>query len=162
MPSVPVGAPEASTRPRGELGAGKLAPQPLTEADFAALESALLETERGRQFLAEVARRRRAEDAARVLAAIERLEARAARGEVEQARRRLEAERAGEVVRQLAEVLKDLRPLADSQTRARILAARGGVEPRPAKDKPDGLERRFAALVELDKQDLGSGLTQFG
>ena len=120
-----------------------------------------METARGRWFLAEFARRRRVEDAARVLAAIDRLEARAMRGEIERARLRVESERAAEVIRQLAQVLKDLRPLAEARGYARALAKRSGDAPK-ASGKSRGLEQRFAALVELDAQDLENELKLFG
>jgi hypothetical protein len=137
--------------------------QNLTEADFETIESAVMETERGRWFLAEFARRRRAEDATRILAAIDRLEARAMRGEVERARQRLESERAAEIIRQLADVLKDLRPLADARVRSRKLAEREASEKKPeGASKPRGLEGRFARLVELDGQDLEDNLKLFG
>jgi len=137
-----------------------MTPQP-TEADFEAIEAAVSATARGRWFLAEYARRRREENALRILAALDRLETRAVRGEVDRARQRLEAERAAEIVRQLAQVLKDLRPLADARVRARAVEARAserGREPAEA----GGLERRFAALVKLDEQDLEDGLKLFG
>jgi hypothetical protein len=126
------------------------------EADFAAIESTLAATERGRRFLAEYARRRREQDVVRLIAVADRIEACARRGEAERTRGRQEAERAAEVVRQLAEVLKELRPLADARLRARALEARG------APDRASGLDRRFAALVELEARDLESGLELFG
>ena len=135
-------------------------PHALDEADFEAIESAVMETERGRWFLAEFARRRRAEDAARVLAAIDRLDARGARAEVERARQRLESERVAEIIRQLGDVLRDLRPLADARVRARTLAGRG--EKKPDRGNARGLEGRFAKLVELDERDLEDGLKLFG
>lgn len=49
-------------------------PSPLTEADYAAIEAAVMETARGRWFLGEYARRNRNSDTAEVLDAIERLE----------------------------------------------------------------------------------------
>ncbi len=48
----------------------------LQQADYEAIETALMATARGRAFLAEYARRARGSDNARLLAAIERLEAR--------------------------------------------------------------------------------------
>ena len=123
---------------------------PLTKAEFAAIAAAVMETDKGRRFLVDFARRQRAEDVARILAALERIEARALQGEVERARRRLESERTGEIVDQRA----------DARARAGILSAREEVEPpRPRKG---GLEHRFAALVQLDEQDLESGFTRFG
>src|SRR5215468_9775805 len=55
-------------------------PMPLSEADYDMIESAVLETNRGRWFLAEYARRNRHADTKMLLAAIERMEA-AIRGE---------------------------------------------------------------------------------
>jgi chemotaxis protein CheZ len=51
------------------------APPPPTDADYAAIHAAVLETERGRWFLAEYARRNRNADTALILAAIDRVEA---------------------------------------------------------------------------------------
>jgi hypothetical protein len=133
-------------------------PNGLTEADFDTIETAVMETQRGRWFLTEYARRRRVEDAARVLDALDRLEARAMRGEVERARIRVESERAAEVIRQLAQVLKELRPLAEARGRTKIMADRV----RPQGRKSVGLEQRFAALVELDGQTLEDELKLFG
>ena len=56
------------------------APMPLTEADYEAIEAAVVETNRGRWFLAEYARRNRHADTKMLLTAIDRLEA-AIRGE---------------------------------------------------------------------------------
>jgi len=50
-------------------------PMPLSEADYDMIESAVLETTRGRWFLAEYARRNRHADTTMLLGAIERLEA---------------------------------------------------------------------------------------
>ncbi|HXT05441.1 MAG TPA: hypothetical protein VN715_00705 [Roseiarcus sp.] len=131
----------------------------LSEAEFAAIRAVVMSTERGRRFLAEYARRRRAEDAGRLRDAIERIEAHAIRSDVERARQRLEGERAAEVVRQLAEVLKDLQPLADVRLRARLVEE---AETRRESVKAGGLERRFAGLVALDEQDIEGGLKLFG
>jgi len=56
------------------------APMPLSDADYEAIEDAVLETNRGRWFLAEYARRNRHADTKMLLGAIDRLEA-AIRGE---------------------------------------------------------------------------------
>ncbi len=56
------------------------APMPLSAADYEAIEGAVLETNRGRWFLAEYARRNRHADTKMLLGAIDRLEA-AIRGE---------------------------------------------------------------------------------
>ncbi len=122
---------------------------PLPKAEFAAIAAAVMETDKGRRFLVDFARRQRADDVARILAALERIEARALRGEVERARR-LESERTGEIVGQLA----------DARARAGILSAREEVE--PPRSRKGGLEHRFAALVQLDAHDLESGFTRFG
>jgi chemotaxis protein CheZ len=55
-------------------------PMPLSEADYEAIEAAVVETNRGRWFLAEYARRNRHADTKMLLTAIDRLEA-AIRGE---------------------------------------------------------------------------------
>jgi chemotaxis protein CheZ len=55
-------------------------PMPLSEADYVAIEAAVVETNRGRWFLAEYARRNRHADTKMLLTAIDRLEA-AIRGE---------------------------------------------------------------------------------
>jgi len=56
------------------------APMPLSDADYEVIEAAVLETNRGRWFLAEYARRNRHADTKMLLGAIDRLEA-AIRGE---------------------------------------------------------------------------------
>ncbi len=131
----------------------------LSEAEFAAIQAVVAGTERGRRFLAEYSRRRSAEDAERLLEALDRIEAQAMRADVERARQRLEAERAAEMVRQLGEVLNDLRPLADARLRARALDEAEARRPAP---KPGGLERRFAGLVALDEQNVGGDFKLFG
>jgi hypothetical protein len=132
----------------------------LPDSDFDAIWAALAASELGRRFLDEFLRRRRGEDVARLLAAVDRIEAHARNGEADRARRRNDAERTADVVRQMAELLEDLRPLADARLRARALA-RGG-ETRPQKSAT-ALERRFAALVELDDGALiETGLKLFG
>ncbi len=123
-------------------------------SEFDAIEFCLAASERGRRFLAEYARRRRVEDSFRILAVIDRIEARSLRSEVDRARERLESERVAEVARQLAEVLRELRPVADARTRARAM------EQAPASVTP--LERRFAALVKLDNDDAEEGFKRFG
>jgi len=124
------------------------------DVEFEAIESCLAQSERGRRFLAEYARRRRVEDSLRIIAAIDRIEARSLRGEIDRVRERLESERVAEVARQLSEVLKELRPVADARTRARALEA------APVRVTP--LERRFAALVKLDNDDAEGSLKLFG
>jgi hypothetical protein len=77
----------------------------MSREDFERVESAVMETERGRWFLAEFARRVRAEDAERILAAIDRLEARMAEAQAAEARARLDADRATDLLREIADVL---------------------------------------------------------
>ena len=125
---------------------------------YAAIESTVTQTARGRWFLAEYARRRLAEDIGRILQAIGRLEARTARYDAERSRHDVEAERAADILRQLGEVLKDLRPLADARVRTKTLASRAPDEAAPTQ----ALERRFAALVKLDGQDLEAGFKLSG
>lgn len=127
----------------------------LVGGEFDAIESCLKSTERGRRFLVEFARRRRVEDSARILAGIDRLESRAMRHEIDRMRERLETERVGDVASQLSEVLKALRPVADARTRARTLE-------EPPAHATTALERRFAALVQLDGQDAEESLRRFG
>jgi len=57
-----------------------LIPSPLTDADYGAIEGAVMETARGRWFLAEFARRNRHADTTMLLKALDRIEA-AMRGE---------------------------------------------------------------------------------
>ncbi len=127
-----------------------------SDAEFVAIEAALSATDRGRRFLAEFARRRRAEESARILAAIDLVESRTLRGEIDRLRERLEAERVADVARQLGEVLKELRPVAEARARKREM------EKHDPAASVTPLERRFAALVQLDGQDLKAGLKQFG
>lgn len=110
-----------------------------------------METERGRWFLSEFIRRRRAEDTVRIVAAIERLEARA---EAAAARERLEADRAVGIVDELASLLRDLRRV---EMRA--------LPPPPtlaARSAAGDLEARLAALAELDALDVEKKLKLFG
>src|SRR5437764_13875139 len=55
-------------------------PAPISEADYEAIEAAVMETVRGRWFLAEYARRNRHADTLMLIAALDRIEA-AVRGE---------------------------------------------------------------------------------
>lgn len=123
-------------------------PQGLDACDFETIEAAVMETERGRWFLAEFARRRRAEDTARILAAIDRLEERAAQSDAAQARARLDADRAVSLLGDLASLLRDLRP----PFHERAPAVRGAGE----------LEARLAALARLDALDVDKKLKLFG
>jgi hypothetical protein len=132
----------------------------MTTADFQAVEDAVMQTERGRWFLHEFARRRRAEDATRLHAAIDRLEARTAEAEAAETRKRLEWERSAIVLRELANLLRELRPAhgehAPPPRFARIAAA-------PSTTKEAGeLETRLAALAHIDSLDVEQRLKLFG
>jgi chemotaxis regulatin CheY-phosphate phosphatase CheZ len=72
--TVPFPGPEREPMPLPPV------PMPLSEADYEAIEAAVMETNRGRWFLAEFARRNRHADTKMLLTAIDRLEA-AIRGE---------------------------------------------------------------------------------
>jgi hypothetical protein len=126
-------------------------PQGISPADFEAIEDAVMETERGRWFLSEFIRRRRAEDTVRIVAAIERLEARA---EAAAARERLEADRAVGIVGELASLLRDLR-----RVEMRTLPPPQTLAARSAAGE---LEARLAALAELDALDVEKKLKLFG
>jgi hypothetical protein len=126
-------------------------PEGISPADFEAIEDAVMETERGRWFLAEFIRRRRAEDTERILAAISRLEGRAARADAAEARARLEADRAAVILSELASLLRDWRP----QQERRALS-------HAAHDAGGELEARLAALAELDALDVEKKLKLFG
>jgi molecular chaperone GrpE (heat shock protein) len=147
VPAFSRAVPDVATSPDNDL-------RTRPDAEFDAIETCLSTSERGRRFLAEYARRRQAEGSLRILAAIDRIEARTLRSEIERVRERMEADRVAEVARQLSDVLKELRPVADA--RARALA----MEATPARVTP--LERRVAALVQLDNADAEEGLKLFG
>ena len=126
-------------------------PEGISPTDFEAIEDAVMETERGRWFLAEFIRRRRAEDTVCILAAIGRLEGRAARADAAETRARLEADRAAVVLSELASLLRDWRPLDER----RALSHAG-------RDAGGELEARLAALAELDALDVEKKLKLFG
>jgi hypothetical protein len=131
-------------------------PEGLTEDDYDAIHAAVVETVRGRWFLAEYARRNRVEEVREMLAAIGRLETivttqRALPLPDSSPHQRLLTQRADEIATRLADIIEELREggadayLCDeleSQTRAvGALARDTAAEPRP----PQPLTR--AALV---------------
>jgi hypothetical protein len=126
-------------------------PEGISPADFEAIEDAVMETERGRWFLAEFIRRRRAEDTVHILAAIARLEGRAARADAAEARARLEADRAAGILSDLASLLRDWRPRDERRALSQIARDAGGE-----------LEARLAALAGLDALDVEKKLKLFG
>ena len=130
-------------------------PEGISPEDFERVEAAVMETERGRWFLAEFARRVRAEGAQRILSAIDRLEARMAEAQASEARERLDADRAADLLREISDLLAWLRP--DDGFRglppplARLLT-RSPPEPRspPTLEALGELEKRLSALARLD------------
>lgn len=113
----------------------------LQQADYEAIESTLMATARGRSFLAEYARRARGSDNARLLQAIERLEA------------RLDAQ-AGAIAGLVGEAADGASGDAREAETAAIAAHR--QEPMsPADDK------RLAALSRLDGLPLVDRLALF-
>lgn len=125
-------------------------PADLNEADYERLEAAVMETERGRWFLQEFARRRRAEASGEVLSAIARLEARGAAREMQLAETRREAARAAATLAQTVQRLHDFAL---------------GVDPDVlcAAEAPEGrLVQRLQALQRLDGMDIAAKVKLFG
>ncbi len=133
-------------------------PQGLTETDFDLIQAAVMETERGRWFLAESSRRWRAEDTDRIMATLEDMQARAAEHERERAKAKTETDGTADAMRRLLAILSDLQPLADARVRVPPVPAL--TEPLP--ESQTALERRFAALVHLDKMGVEQKLNLFG
>ncbi|HEX2652366.1 MAG TPA: hypothetical protein VHN11_01780 [Xanthobacteraceae bacterium] len=79
------------------------APMPLNEADYEAIEAAVMETARGRWFLAEYARRNRHADTSMLLTAIDRLEG-AIRGEEGTIRQKQEVDPADNIRMNIVEM----------------------------------------------------------
>ncbi|WP_330083617.1 hypothetical protein [Methylocystis iwaonis] len=113
----------------------------LQQADYEALESALMATARGRAFLAEYVRRARGSDNARLLAAIERLEA------------RLDAQ-AGAIAGLVEEAADG--PSGDAPDAETAVIAAPRPEPTSTVDDP-----RLAALSRLDGLPLVDRLALF-
>jgi hypothetical protein len=130
-------------------------PDGLTASDFDAIEAAVMETARGRWFLAEYARQCRADDTMRSLRAIERLEASYTRIRDEEARIAASAERAAAAVRQFLEFLRagaGAEPSAVAST-PEIVDARDhpALAAATRSAGPGSLEARLAALAEIDR-----------
>ena len=130
-------------------------PEGISPADFEAIEDAVMETERGRWFLAEFIRRRRAEDTERILTAIERLEARTTHAEAAEERSRIVADRAASILGELAFLMRELR----SRGEGRALSPSPALAARSAAGE---LEARLAALADLDALDVEKKLKLFG
>jgi hypothetical protein len=136
-------------------------PTGLNEADFESIEAAVMETARGRWFLAEYARRCRAEDNARLLSAVDRLENAAAAARAEEASARLSADRAEGLVRQLAELLQTGQnsPLGREESTA---PASDGEPSAPRTPAKGSIEARLQALVRFDRLPLAQKLQLLG
>ena len=129
-------------------------PEGLNRDDFDQIEAAVLETERGRWFLQEYARRLRAAETAEILAAVERLAA----SDHEQHLARREAAEAS------AAMIEALQKLATFALGAIARDSAPSVAP-PARRKPQGsgeLERRLSSLKELDALDVEAKVKLFG
>ena len=136
-------------------------PTGLNEADFESIEAAVMETARGRWFLAEYARRCRAEDHARLLSAIDRLENATAAARAEEASARLSAGRAEGLVRQLAELLQTAQ--SSRLGREESTAPASGGEPSATPTAAKGsIEARLQALVRFDRLPLAQKLQLLG
>jgi len=133
-------------------------PEGMTEEDYDSIHAAVVETVRGRWFLAEYARRSRMDEVQEMLAAIGRLEATVTSqralpppGETPP-HARLLTQRAGEIATRLEEIVEDLRDSGadpylcdDLETQVRALAGLPkGQAPEPA---PAASPRTFAAEV---------------
>jgi hypothetical protein len=129
-------------------------PERISPPDFEAIEAAVMETERGRWFLAELLRRRRAEDTALIMAAIDRLDARATEAHTAEANARLVVDRVAGVLNDIASLLRDLRPVGEGSS----LPNSPG---RSARGVNGELEARLAALAGLDALDVEKKLELF-
>ncbi len=144
-------------------------PTGLNEADFESIEAAVMETARGRWFLAEYARRCRAEDTARILSAVDRLENAAAAARAQEANTQFDVERAEALVRQLAEIVSaaetgrsnwaELATARSDEPPPEPLQARGASPPTAAKGS---IEARLQALVRFDRLPLAQKLQLLG
>jgi hypothetical protein len=131
-------------------------PVGLNEADFETIEAAVMETARGRWFLAEYSRRCRAQDTGRILGAIDRLEGAAFEAKAGEARANGNLERAAELVRLLVEVVHarpsplPIAPQKSTPTPRSMLSLEDGP---PATVAVRGaLDARLEALANLPPQ----------
>ena len=124
--------------------------------EFETIQQTLTATERGKGFLDEFARRQRAQEADRLLNALERIESYSARLELERTRQRRDSERAAQTATALADLLKELHLMTQARRAAQTLNERAGPL------KPTALEKRFNALVHLDSQEFESNFKLFG
>ncbi len=143
------------------------APEGLSEADFDRVEAAVMETERGRWFLTEFARRIRAEDAERILGAIDRLEARMEAAQEAEARARLDADRAADLLREISDLLGQIKPEGRLRELPPPLAKLFSTAPPERKSPPTlealgELEKRLSALARLEALDDDEKLNWLG
>lgn len=109
---------------------------PIGERDYATIEAALMDTQRGQSFLAEHARRQRAGHTTMLLAAIDRLEAVAREQSCD-----------GTIAR-LREGLRDM-SIAVARVRREVLQDAAGASASNVAAALSELEARVAALTEL-------------
>lgn len=129
------------------------------DRDYEAIEAAVMETARGRWFMAEFARRNRSADTEMLLAALARLEEAVAAGQRAQSENlRAEME---ELARSLAAMLPAMPPLvAEDEIEADLVPAPAGVFGESAPD-PGPVEVPLAAIdlpaIERSAADDGVG-----
>jgi hypothetical protein len=137
-------------------------PEGLNANDFERIEAAVMETERGRWFLQEYARRCRTEATTEIVAAIARLEALAAERDARETETRREAARAAA---SLTESLQKLYAFAlgSSAPEAGPAARPSLTHAAPTHGKSGGdLDHRLAALQSLDALDIAAKMKLFG
>ena len=134
-------------------------PEGLTEDDFERIEAAVMETERGRWFLQEYARRQRAAESEEILAAVERLAARDANRDNDDFVARRDAAEA-------AAAMVDALQRLSSFALGAVARERGPLDasppPKPRQEGSGELDRRLAALKELDALDVEAKVKLFG
>jgi hypothetical protein len=136
---------------------------PPPDADFETIEAAVMETERGRWFLAEFARRVRAREAGHLLRALDRLERLLLRTRAEEARASASARQATNLARELADLLARVtveggRPLLKS--------SEAGDEQREAPRRRGApaigsIEARLLALADIEGLPVAQRLDVF-
>ena len=138
-------------------------PEGLTDDDFARIEVAVMETERGRWFLQEYARRLRASETTEVLAALERLAARDPhRDGGEHLARRDAAEAAVAMVEALQKLSAFALGAIPRDEAPREAPTKITPQARPLPGGSGELDRRLSALKELDALDIESKVKLFG
>lgn len=126
------------------------------DGEYERIEAAVLETDRGRWFLQEFARRRRVEASGEILAAIARLESRGMGREREVAEARRDAARAAAT---LADTVRRLHGFALGVGDGDAEADAAVAPPEPAEGR---LGRRLEALQALDGLDVSAKMKLFG